>query len=80
MHRSELLLLVSSLSSGVLSTRKPLVQSSRLRAPPAREFNPRFEEDFAKGHDYDPDRERAEGRKLKKLHAKEKRGELWFCD
>ena len=29
-------------------------------------FNPRFEDDFAKGRDFDPDREKAVERRLKK--------------
>ena len=33
---------------------------------PMKTFNPRFEDDFAKGRDYDPDREKADERRLKK--------------
>jgi nucleolar protein 14 len=53
--------------------------SSRLRrvklvAP--REFNPRYEEDYAAGKDYDPDRQRSEQRKLQRQLVKEKRGAM----
>jgi nucleolar protein 14 len=40
-----------------------------------KQFNPMYEEDgFQKGRDYDPNRERAENRKLKKELRKEARG------
>ncbi|KAG1671696.1 hypothetical protein FOA52_007488 [Chlamydomonas sp. UWO 241] len=41
-----------------------------------RDFNPRFEDGFSRDRDYDPDRERAEARKLKRQLAKEKRGAM----
>ncbi|XVE85705.1 hypothetical protein DITRI_Ditri17bG0112100 [Diplodiscus trichospermus] len=37
-------------------------------------LNPKFEENFVKGRDYDPDRERAERRKLQKLIKREAKG------
>ncbi|KAG9447738.1 hypothetical protein H6P81_013866 [Aristolochia fimbriata] len=37
-------------------------------------LNPKFEENFVKGRDYDPDRERAERKKLKKLLKGEAKG------
>jgi hypothetical protein len=55
-----------------------MVQASRSRAAPVREYNPVFEEaGFSLGRDYDPDRVRAEQRKLKRQLQKEKRGEGW---
>lgn len=41
-----------------------------------REFNPRFEAEFALGADYDPDRQRSEARKLQRQLVKEKRGAM----
>eukprot|EP00959_Pyramimonas_sp_CCMP1952_P463578 9485167-Pyramimonas_sp.AAC.1 len=41
------------------------------RAEPVKSFNPKFEEEgYVQGRDYDPDRQRAEQRKLKKLIKK----------
>jgi nucleolar protein 14 len=45
------------------------------RAEPIKQYNPRFEEDgFVQGRDYDPDRERAEMKKLRKQLKKETKG------
>jgi hypothetical protein len=45
------------------------------RAEPIKQYNPRFEEDgFVQGRDYDPDRERAEKKKLRKQLKKETKG------
>jgi hypothetical protein len=41
-----------------------------------REFNPRYEADFAAGADYDPDRQRSSQRKLQRQLVKEKRGAM----
>ena len=49
----------------VRSTRKPLRLLRSLPAP-IRQYNPRFEDDFEIGRDYDPDRERAATRKLRR--------------
>lgn len=49
----------------VASTRKPLRLLRSLPAP-IRQYNPRFEDDFEVGRDYDPDRERAATRKLRR--------------
>ncbi len=64
-----------------VASRRPLVAPGRARAAagvPApgsqREFNPRFEEEYVSGRDYDPDRERVEARRLKRALAKERRG------
>jgi hypothetical protein len=47
---------------------------AKLVAP--REFNPRYEADFAAGADYDPDRQRSSQRKLQRQLVKEKRGAM----
>nr|GMD81684.1 nucleolar protein 14 isoform X1 [Ipomoea batatas] len=58
-------------------------ENHRLRQPlrmrkqkpvPIKMVNPKFEENFVKGRDYDPDRERAEMRKLKKRIKQEAKG------
>ncbi|KAE8664633.1 putative BRASSINOSTEROID INSENSITIVE 1-associated receptor kinase 1 precursor [Hibiscus syriacus] len=41
---------------------------------PIKLVNPKFEENFVKGRDYDPDRERAERKKLQKLIKREAKG------
>lgn len=53
--------------------RQPL-QMRKQKPVPIKLLNPKFEENFIKGRDYDPDRIRAENRKLKKLLRKEARG------
>lgn len=53
--------------------RQPL-QMRKQKPVPIKLFNPKFEENFVKGRDYDPDRERAEQRKLKKLIKQEAKG------
>lgn len=53
--------------------RRPL-QMRKQKPVPIRLLNPKFEENFVKGRDYDPDRERAEMRKLKKLVKREAKG------
>ncbi len=68
---------LSTASAAALARRVPLVQSRALAVPAVKEFNPRFEEEgYVKGKDYDPDRQRAEERKLKKLVNKERRGAI----
>lgn len=69
-------------AAAALSARSPLVRKKAAGGSAGgqarREFNPRFEDGFTKGRDYDPDRERAEQRKLKRQVGKEKRGErVW---
>ncbi|WIA18434.1 hypothetical protein OEZ85_009894 [Tetradesmus obliquus] len=51
-------------------------ESQRVKLVAPREFNPRFEADFALGADYDPDRQRSEARKLQRQLVKEKRGAM----
>ncbi|CAL9761726.1 unnamed protein product [Musa acuminata subsp. burmannicoides] len=55
--------------------RKPL-QMRKQKPVPIKLLNPKFEENFVKGRDYDPDRERAEMKKLKKLLKSEKKGAI----
>ncbi|KAJ4830063.1 hypothetical protein Tsubulata_039597 [Turnera subulata] len=53
--------------------RQPL-QMRKQKPVPIKLLNPKFEENFVKGRDYDPDRERAERKKLKKLLKREAKG------
>ncbi|KAF5203286.1 Nucleolar protein [Thalictrum thalictroides] len=53
--------------------RQPL-QMRKQKPMPIKLLNPKFEENFVKGRDYDPDRERAEGKKLKKEYNRERKG------
>ncbi|URE12373.1 Nop14-like family [Musa troglodytarum] len=55
--------------------RKPL-QMRKQKPVPIKLLNPKFEENFVKGRDYDPDRERSEMKKLKKLLKSEKKGAI----
>jgi hypothetical protein len=48
----------------------------RVKLVAPREFNPRYEADFAAGADYDPDRQRSEARKLQRQLVKERRGAM----
>lgn len=53
--------------------RQPL--RMRLKKPvPIKQFNPKFEENFVQGRNYDPDRERAERKKLQRLLKEEAKG------
>eukprot|EP00889_Picochlorum_renovo_P001940 jgi/Picre1/28970/NNA_004364.t1 len=63
-------------SDEISSKRKPVYISSISKAPAVKQYNPRFEESYAKGKDYDPDRERAEERRLKRQIRKEERGAI----
>ncbi|KAF7809015.1 nucleolar protein 14 [Senna tora] len=55
------------------TSRQPL-RMRKQKPVPIKLLNPKFEEDFVKGRDYDPDKERAEMRKLKKLLKREAKG------
>lgn len=46
------------------------------RAPEVKLLNPRFEEEFAAGKDFDPDRERAAAKQLRRQLQKERRGAM----
>ncbi|KAL8254000.1 hypothetical protein R6Q59_032221 [Mikania micrantha] len=53
--------------------RLPL-QMRKQKPVPIKLLNPKFEENFVSNRDYDPDRQRAEDRKLKKLVRREAKG------
>ncbi|KAG5061777.1 hypothetical protein GLYMA_02G003100v4 [Glycine max] len=53
--------------------RRPL-QMRKQKPVPIKLLNPKFEENYVKGRDYDPDREQAELRKLKKQLKREAKG------
>ena len=53
-----------------------MVMHVMTKAPSVKQYNPKFEESFVKGKDYDPDMVRAEERKLKKQIRKEERGAI----
>ncbi|XP_038973090.1 nucleolar protein 14 isoform X2 [Phoenix dactylifera] len=55
--------------------RQPLQMRKQKRVP-IKLLNPKFEENFVKGRDYDPDRERAERKKMKKRLKSEKKGAI----
>ena len=59
-----------------LASRKPMVRRSATKAPEIRLLNPRFEEEYAAGKDFDPDRERAAAKHLRRQLQKEKRGAM----
>ena len=46
--------------------RKPLVSQAMRGVVAVKQYNPRFEQDFALGRNYDPDKVRAEERKWKR--------------
>ena len=39
-----------------MAIRKPLLRHSVIQQPAVKQYTPRFEEDFARNKDYDPDR------------------------
>ncbi|KAL2338263.1 hypothetical protein Fmac_012709 [Flemingia macrophylla] len=55
-------------------TLRRLLQMRKQKPVPIKLLNPKFEENYVKGRDYDPDRERAELRKLKKQLKRETKG------
>eukprot|EP00271_Cylindrocystis_brebissonii_P001708 TRINITY_DN1198_c4_g1_i1.p1 TRINITY_DN1198_c4_g1~~TRINITY_DN1198_c4_g1_i1.p1 ORF type:complete len:1029 (+),score=344.93 TRINITY_DN1198_c4_g1_i1:40-3126(+) len=57
----------------ILQTRLPLQMRAK-RPEPIKMFNPKFEENFVLGRDYDPDRERSERKKLQRQIKREARG------
>ncbi|KAH0454269.1 hypothetical protein IEQ34_016193 [Dendrobium chrysotoxum] len=65
--------LISTKASEYQLSRQPL-QMRKLKPEPIKLMNPKFEENFVKGINYDPDRERAQRKKLKKLLKKEAKG------
>ncbi|ERN17817.1 hypothetical protein AMTR_s00047p00175730 [Amborella trichopoda] len=76
-------LVVSSMQEIIQRIEEKSIEHQKLRQPlqmrkqkpvPIKEFNPKFEENFVKGRDYDPDRERAERRKLERQMKRETKG------
>ncbi|GIL50075.1 hypothetical protein Vafri_6396 [Volvox africanus] len=76
--RGEIYRQLSDASVSCVASRRPMVHATRARATTAavREFNPRFEDGFVSGRDYDPDRQRVETRRLKRAIVKERRGAI----
>ncbi|KAF3782230.1 Nucleolar protein 14 [Nymphaea thermarum] len=64
---------ISKKSDELLMLRQP-VQMRKQRPVPIKQFNPKFEENYVKGRDYDPDRERAEKKKFLRQLKRESRG------
>jgi nucleolar protein 14 len=62
--------------AAAVERRGPLCIGSMVAIPAARQFNPRFEEGYAAGKDYDPDRTRAEQRRLQRELRREERGAM----
>ncbi|KAL8152128.1 hypothetical protein V2J09_021936 [Rumex salicifolius] len=52
------------------------IEMGKKKAPMIQFLTPKYEDSFVKGRDYDPDRERAESRKLKKLVKEEHKGAI----
>ena len=65
---------VQSAVAAVQSRRRPLLSTFMVAVPETRQFNPRYEDHFATGKDYDPDRERADRKRLQKELRREERG------
>ena len=56
-------------------SRQPLAMQAHKPIPIA-SYAPRFEEDFAPGHHYDPDAERNSSAKIKAMYKKERKGAI----
>jgi len=65
---------LAAASEAAVTRRRPAVCAAMSAAKPQKLFNPRYEVDFDKGRDYDPDRERAEERRERRAVHKEMRG------
>ncbi|KAG4153551.1 hypothetical protein ERO13_D04G190100v2 [Gossypium hirsutum] len=65
--------LIKKKADEIHTLRRPF-QLRKQKPAPIKLLNPKFEENFVKGRDYDPDRERAERRKLQKLIKREAKG------
>lgn len=81
--RMEILAKADATAAAALAARRPLARpvsaagrASGSLAASKKEYNPRFEDGYTKGRDYDPDRERAQQRKERREVNKEKRGML----
>uniref|UniRef100_A0A0E0D3J6 Nucleolar protein 14 n=1 Tax=Oryza meridionalis TaxID=40149 RepID=A0A0E0D3J6_9ORYZ len=71
----EVIELIKNRSDEVHASRQPL-QMRKQKPEPIRQLNPKFEENYIKGLDYDPDRERAQMKKMKKRLKSEKKGAM----
>lgn len=68
---------IASIIKGKIDEHEKLRQPLRMRMKkpmPIKQFNPRFEENFVHGKDYDPDRERAQRKKLERQIKQEAKG------
>jgi len=65
---------IDSAVTAIASHRRPLFNKTLAAVLEARQFNPRYEENFASGRNYDPDRDRAERKKLQRELRREERG------
>jgi len=68
---------IASLIKGKIDEHEKLRQPLRMRMKkpvPIKQFNPRFEENFVHGKNYDPDRERAQRKKLERQIKQEAKG------
>ena len=65
---------ISEIVSDVKKRRLPLCSAALMAPKEIKQYNPRFEDNYAAGKDYDPDRERAERKRLQRQLRKEERG------
>lgn len=79
-HAKRLLTDIDGAVGESISSRVAPVCADVVQKNPKKLLNPKFEVDFDKRRDYDPDRERAEYKQYKRMAAKEKRGKhLWLA-
>ncbi|EER91262.1 hypothetical protein BDA96_01G181900 [Sorghum bicolor] len=69
----EIIDLVKKISDEHHASREPL-RMRKKKPEPIKQLNPKFEENYIKGLDYDPDRERAQMKKLRKRVKSEMKG------
>lgn len=55
-QRQDTLAAISVAAAERLAQRRPLVRAAAAKQPEVKLFNPRFEEEYAAGKEYDPDR------------------------
>ncbi|KAL5201943.1 hypothetical protein ABZP36_012895 [Zizania latifolia] len=72
---NEVIGLIKNRTDELHASREPL-QMRKQKPEPIRQLNPKFEENYIKGLDYDPDRERAQMKKMKKHLKSEKKGAI----
>lgn len=70
----EVLSQVDAAVEAARSRRRPLFNRALVAVPEKKQYNPRYEDGFATGKDYDPDRERAERKRLQRELRREERG------